>query len=178
VRRKWGVGGASRCTHLAHDLHRLPLQAVLLHEGLRAHDGGAGPVRGGRALQLGERLVHHRGVGDLVDGVDVLELRVGVVLRVAVVLLADHGEVLRRGAVPAASAARGGGRVSVCWKQAEGGGKRAEGGGEKAEGGGEKAKGGGSVSHLVLTSPCARAPRCRTSAAWAAPSSSTRTSAS
>ena len=66
---------------------------------LAGEHGGAGAVGGGGALQPGERRVHHLGVEDLQEGVDVLELGVGVVGRVAVVLLADLGEVLRGGAV-------------------------------------------------------------------------------
>ena len=66
---------------------------------LAGEHGGAGAVGGGGALQPGERRVHHLGVEDLQEGVDVLELGVGVVGRVAVVFLADLGEVLRRGAV-------------------------------------------------------------------------------
>ena len=55
----------------------------------------AAPAVGGRAaLQLRQRLVHHRRRQDLVERVDVAELRVRVVRRVAVVLLRDAGEAL------------------------------------------------------------------------------------
>jgi hypothetical protein len=71
----------------------------LLHEVLAGQDRGARAVRGRAALQLGERLVDHRCRQDVLERVLVLELRVGVVHRVLVVLVADLREHLGLGAV-------------------------------------------------------------------------------
>ena len=65
----------------ADDLDRFGLQVVLLHEVLAAQDGRTGTVGGGAALELGERVVDHRRLQDVGQGVLVLELRVGVVTR-------------------------------------------------------------------------------------------------
>ena len=92
-------GGHVGDHRLADDLHRLVPQVVLVHEALAGHDHGARAVGGGRALQLGERVVDHLRVLDLLERVLVLELRVGVVHRVLVVLPADPGVVVRLGAV-------------------------------------------------------------------------------
>ena len=73
---------------------------MLVDEPLAGDDRRTGAVRGRRALQLGQRVVDHRRVLDLLQRVLGLELRVRVVDRVLVVLLADPREVLRRGAVP------------------------------------------------------------------------------
>ncbi len=72
---------------------------MLLHEFLAGEDRSARAVRCRRALQLGQRLVDHRCVEDLLHRVLGLELRVRVVHRVLVVLPADPREVLGLGAV-------------------------------------------------------------------------------
>ena len=97
-----GEGGLEVGHHgLPDDLDRLRGQPVLLDECLAGHDHGARAVRGRRALQSGEfgRRVDHLGGLDLVERVLVLELRVRVVHRMPMVLLADLGEVLGGGAV-------------------------------------------------------------------------------
>jgi hypothetical protein len=57
-------------------------------------------------LKLCEGLVDHRGLDDLVEGVFLLELGVGVVLRVGVVDATDFGKVFELGAVPWAGLGR------------------------------------------------------------------------
>ena len=84
---------------LPDDLHRLTRQAVLVDERLRGQDRRAGPVRGRRALQLGQRVVDHPRPQDVVQRVGLLELGVRVVDRVLVVLVADLGEMLCGAAV-------------------------------------------------------------------------------
>ena len=54
-------------------------EVMLLDEILTGEDCRAGAVRGRRALKLGQRLVDHRGVEDLVEREFVLKLSVGVV---------------------------------------------------------------------------------------------------
>ena len=71
-----------------------------------ASDRRARAVGGRRALQLGQRVGDHLGRQDVVEGVLLLELRVRVVDRVLVVLVADLREMLCGGAV-LASCARG-----------------------------------------------------------------------
>jgi len=92
-------GGCSVRAHRhGKDLHSLALQVVALHELLGAQHG-SGPAFAGRAaLQLGERGVDLGGAQDLLKGVLVTELGVGVVHRVLVVLVRDLGKVLRLGA--------------------------------------------------------------------------------
>ena len=71
-----------------------------VEEILRDEHGGCAAVGSGAALQLGERLENHGRFHDLLERVDVLELRVGVALRVLVVDTRDFGEVFGFGAEP------------------------------------------------------------------------------
>ncbi len=69
LERRGEVGG-----HLnAEDLDGPGLQAALPHKVLRGEDGGRPAVRGGAALQLCQRRVHHRGRLDLLQAVLVLK---------------------------------------------------------------------------------------------------------
>jgi hypothetical protein len=88
-----------------------------VEEVLRDEHGGGAAVGGRAALQLSERLVDHRGFHDLLERVDVLELRVGVALRVLVVDACDFGEVFGFGAEPVAAI------VSEKWRGGEGEGR-------------------------------------------------------
>ena len=81
------------------DLDGVGLEPVLSHEVLAREDRRAGAVRGRAALELGQRLVDHLGLHHVFERVLVLELRVRIVHRVLVVLPADLGELLGRGAV-------------------------------------------------------------------------------
>ena len=83
---------------------------------MRDEHGGGAAVGGRAALQLGERLVDHRRFHDLLERVDVLELRVGVALRVLVVDTCDFGEVFGFGAEPVVI-------VSEKWRGGEGEGR-------------------------------------------------------
>ena len=76
------------------DLDRAVAETVLIHETLGRDDRARRAVRGGRALELGQRLVDHLGRLDVLDRVLVLELRVRVVHGVLVVLPADPGVVI------------------------------------------------------------------------------------
>ena len=69
------------------------------HKGLGDDDGGGGTVARGAALELGERVVDLGRGEDLVERVNVAELRVGIVGAVAVVLLGDLGKVHLGGVV-------------------------------------------------------------------------------
>ena len=68
-------------------------------EGFRDDDGGCGAVGGGTALEFCKGWEDGRGGFDLVEGVYILELRVGVVGAVLVVDPCDFGEVFGGGAV-------------------------------------------------------------------------------
>ena len=70
-------------------------------EGFRDDDGGGAAVGGGAALEFGERGADGWGGEDLVEGVDVAELRVRVFGRVEVIDASDFGQVFLGGAVSA-----------------------------------------------------------------------------
>ncbi|KAK1841186.1 hypothetical protein CCHR01_16172 [Colletotrichum chrysophilum] len=91
-----GVGGEA----LARDEDGLVLEVgALVKEGLGDEDGGGAAVGGRAALQLGEGRKDLGGLEDLLLGVDVLELGVGVAGGVLVVDAGDLGKVLGLGAV-------------------------------------------------------------------------------
>ena len=71
----------------------------LIQERFRDDDGGRAAVRGGTALEFCERRVDHGGGENLVEGVGVAELGVGVFRGVEVVDAGDFGEVGGGGAV-------------------------------------------------------------------------------
>lgn len=64
-----------------------------VEEFLRDDDDGGAAVGGGAALEFREGFVNEGGVEDLLEGVFVAELGVGVSLRVRVVDARDFGEV-------------------------------------------------------------------------------------
>lgn len=71
-----------------------------VEEVLRDNNSGSTAIRGWAALQLGQRLVDHGCLHDLVEGVFGLELGVGVALGVFVVDAGNLGEVLILSTVP------------------------------------------------------------------------------
>ena len=71
----------------------------LIQEGFRDDDSGCAAVGSWAALEFGERGMDHGGGEDLVEGVDVAELGVGVFGRVQVVDAGDFGKVSGGGAV-------------------------------------------------------------------------------
>jgi hypothetical protein len=84
---------------LTGDLDRPVPEVVLVDVALGGDDRAGRAVGGRRALQLGQRVVDHLRVLDVLQRVLVLELGVGVVDRVLVVLPADPGVVVGVGAV-------------------------------------------------------------------------------
>lgn len=70
-----------------------------VEEGFRDDDGGGAAIGGGAALEFGEGIVNHGCVEDLVEGVDGLELGVGVLGGVGVIDTGDFGKVVGGGAV-------------------------------------------------------------------------------
>lgn len=68
-------------------------------EGFGYDDCGGAAVGGGAALQFGEGVVQRGGGEDLLEGVDVAELRVGVLGGVEVVDAGYFGKVVGGGAV-------------------------------------------------------------------------------
>ena len=74
-------------------------------------DRGGAAVGCGAALEFGEGGVQHGGGEDLVEGVDVAELGVGVFGAVEVVDAGDFGKVVHGGAVSGCGAAVSRGRV-------------------------------------------------------------------
>jgi hypothetical protein len=74
-----------------------------IQESLGNDDSGSGSVRGRAALELGKGLVDHRGLHDLLKGVFILELGVGVALGVFVVDTSDLAKVFSLGSVPVKS---------------------------------------------------------------------------
>jgi hypothetical protein len=83
----------------AQNLNSLVLKVMLSDVSLRADNSGSGTIRGGAALKLSNRLGNLGRGKDLLDSVDVSELRVGVVNRVSVVLLSNLGEMLKLSSV-------------------------------------------------------------------------------
>ena len=71
----------------------------LIQESFRDDDSGCTAVGSGAALEFREWGVDHGGGEDLIEGVDVAELGVGVFGGVQVVDAGDFGKVSRGGAV-------------------------------------------------------------------------------
>lgn len=72
-----------------------------IKEILRYENSSCGAVGCGAALQLCERLVDHGGFHYLFEGIDVLELGVGVSLGVLMVHAGDFCKVFGFGTIPA-----------------------------------------------------------------------------